>query len=227
MKIVCAILLFAMALPGLEKLAARKSNSYVQAATKGVADGRLTPQEGANLYSRAIALNPANSYAHYQLAVMDEKLGRDNDAIDQYRTAMNLNPQFVEAYLSLARALIVYKSDFSGAITVQDVAASEVGKKLTGWPLAAYDRDYGWAMIRLGYSDQAVSYLKASLKITPKQVGSHCLLGQAFQAVGNPEAKTEFSECIKANDAEMKDPSGWADSPEPAWILEAEKNVSK
>jgi len=53
------------------------------------------------LFNRAAAADPKDYAAHFQLALAYSLLGRDGDAIPQYKTALELHPGMYEAELNL------------------------------------------------------------------------------------------------------------------------------
>lgn len=58
------------------------------------------------LFSQAAASNPKDYAAHFQLALAYSLLGRDGDAIPQYKTALELHPGMYEAELNLGLSLM-------------------------------------------------------------------------------------------------------------------------
>jgi tetratricopeptide (TPR) repeat protein len=58
------------------------------------------------LFSQAAAADPRDYAAHFQLALAYSLLGRDSDAIPQYRTALELHPGMYEAELNLGLSLM-------------------------------------------------------------------------------------------------------------------------
>jgi len=229
-----AVCLLSFTYFGTREWAKRKALWYVRSAASSMYNGGvggdialrkgMTPHAVADRLSRAIALDPDSSVAHYQLGCLYEQEVQGEQAIQQYQQALSLDPNRGEAYSNLARALILYRNDYADAIKVIEESARAQPK---GWALAALDRNYGWAMIRLGYPKDAAAQLANSLDVEKKQVGAHCLLGQALDKLGRPEANAEFNACVDANDARINNPKDWTDRPEPDWILEARKHVSK
>lgn len=58
------------------------------------------------LFSQAAAADPKDYAAHFQLALAYSLLGRDGDAIPQYKTALELHPGLYEAELNLGLSLM-------------------------------------------------------------------------------------------------------------------------
>jgi len=59
-----------------------------------------------DLFSQAAAANPKDYAAHFQLALAYSLLGRDGDAIPQYKTTLELHPGMYEAELNLGLSLM-------------------------------------------------------------------------------------------------------------------------
>jgi tetratricopeptide (TPR) repeat protein len=176
--------------------------------------------EASVLYSKTIALSPKNAMAYYNLGFVDEKLGRVDDEINNFQTAIDLDPSYGPAYTMLARAMILYKKDCVRAIKVLDASTAY---RQDQWTASAVNRDYGWAMIRLGYPGRAVQYLQDSLRGTQNQIGSHCLLAKALIDLNDPRAYKEAEICKRSNDDAKDHPDAWVDRPEPDWVLDAER----
>src|ERR1700692_211909 len=58
------------------------------------------------LFGQAAAADPKDYAAHFQLALAYSLLGRDGDAIPQYKTTLELRPFLYEAELNLALSLM-------------------------------------------------------------------------------------------------------------------------
>ncbi len=58
------------------------------------------------LFSQAAAADPKDYAAHFQLALAYSMLGRDLDAVPQYKTALELHPGMYEAELNLGLSLM-------------------------------------------------------------------------------------------------------------------------
>ena len=59
-----------------------------------------------NCSRQATAADPKDYAAHFQLALAYSLLGRDGDAIPQYKTALELHPGMYEAELNLGLSLM-------------------------------------------------------------------------------------------------------------------------
>jgi tetratricopeptide (TPR) repeat protein len=80
------------------------------------------------LFTQASAADPKDYAAHFQLALTYSLLGRDRDAIPQYRTALELHPGLYEAELNLGLSLM-RTNDPAGAIPHFKAAAEQKPKE--------------------------------------------------------------------------------------------------
>ena len=74
-------------------------------------------------FEAELALNPDNAAAEYQLALLARRLNRVEEAEQRFRRAIELNPDFVEAYVGLGKILIA-SGNLQGAIVILEKARS-------------------------------------------------------------------------------------------------------
>jgi len=80
------------------------------------------------LFTQAAAADPKDYAAHFQLALTYSLLGRDRDAIPQYRTTLDLHPGLYEAELNLGLSLM-RTNDPAGAIAHFKTATEQKPKE--------------------------------------------------------------------------------------------------
>jgi tetratricopeptide (TPR) repeat protein len=80
------------------------------------------------LFTQAATADPKDYAAHFQLALTYSLLGRDHDAIPQYRTTLELQPGLYEAELNLGLSLM-RTNDPAGALAHFRVAAEQRPKE--------------------------------------------------------------------------------------------------
>jgi tetratricopeptide (TPR) repeat protein len=158
---------------------------------------------------------PASAVGHlnYGLALAD--LGRKEEAIEQYRIAVGINPDYDKPHLNLALALID-QGDLSGAIR----ELREVVRLRPGSPKARNDlavmltrngqldaaiaeykealrldpnseltlNNLGYAYMQIGDFRQAISVLKAALRLNPGFASARADLAAAYRAAGMPDS---------------------------------------
>jgi tetratricopeptide (TPR) repeat protein len=108
-----------------------------------------------DLFSQAAAANPKDYAAHFQLALAYSLLGRDGDAIPQYKATLELHPGMYEAELNLGLSLM--RANHPAEAADQFRAAAEQRPKefrpALGLAQALYNTDH--------FSEAEAAYQKA------------------------------------------------------------------
>lgn len=94
------LLLVTAACGGRPATEAQRANDLVNAGLRAQTAGRMT--EAADDYHKALALDPRNTFAYYDLGVIDQAAGRNASAELEYRTTLQFDPNFVNALYNLA-----------------------------------------------------------------------------------------------------------------------------
>jgi len=155
----------------------------------------------------------ASGHVNYGMALSGD--GRKEEAIEQFRIALSIDPDMVEPHIGLAYALID-----QGYLPAAIKELREVVKLNPAAPRARNDLgvalmrngqldsaivefrealrlapDFGLALGNLGYaymasgdSSQAIPYLKASLRLKPDFAGARANLAAAYRAAGMPDS---------------------------------------
>jgi tetratricopeptide (TPR) repeat protein len=122
---------------------------------------------------KIVALNPSSPRAHYSLALNLEQQGRLDEAMDSYRSALRLQPEFVEARFG--------EGDVHFRKGAFDQAAScyeDVLKRQPGNVDARYN--LGTTFLNRGIFDLAAASYEAVLRIQPDHASAHKGLGEAL-----------------------------------------------
>jgi superkiller protein 3 len=117
--------------------------------------------------------------------------GRPDDAIAEYRKALEINPHYRDAYNNLGVVL--------GHQGHTDAAIAEYGKALEIAPdNAAVQNNLASALMALGRVDEAIIHLRKALAINPGATEFHCNLGQALAMRGRlDEAIVHFQTALQ------------------------------
>ena len=98
-----AVFLFEESLSREPGLREKISDAYGQALVgQAVRTSEESPQKAETLLGKALALNPENSRAHFELASLYAKQGNYEKAAATYQKVTELDPQFSEPLFNLA-----------------------------------------------------------------------------------------------------------------------------
>src|SRR3981081_1518462 len=78
----------------------QQANDLVWSGMKAQGLGKMT--EAADYYHKALAIDPRNKFAYYNLGVLDQAAGGTPTAELEYRTALQFDSNFAEALYNLA-----------------------------------------------------------------------------------------------------------------------------
>ena len=147
-------------------------------------------------FKRAVALNPDNSEAQYNLAYAHENIVFDYEkAMAGYQKAVELRPDFDAAYNNLAHLYLLYRSDYKRAL---DILSRIFSKPITDTDLkyAAY-KNRAWAFMGQEQFDLADRDLLLALEINDG-AEIHCMRGQVLSGQGKKDdALGEWSKCLE------------------------------
>jgi tetratricopeptide (TPR) repeat protein len=123
---------------------------------------------GADCLERASAVRPKDHALHRRLGVAYELIGRDNDAANQFRTAIELEPRSEDAYVRLANLLLGH-GNFSQVIELCQVGLRAVPRS------AQIHLIYAQALRGVGDTEPAYRYLQKAISLDAKIVISAAL----------------------------------------------------
>ncbi|NEO77793.1 MULTISPECIES: tetratricopeptide repeat protein [Moorena] len=166
-------------------------------------------------YQQALALNPDNVKAHYNLAVVYEDLQQFDKARTQYQFAVKGG--FVKAYNNLGRLHILNNKP--------SLAIPLLFKGLAGAGQASikvrYDlmKNLGWALLKQGREEQAEPILRSAVSLGSSPEGiekisnrgsAHCLLAQVYQGQNQKtKALTQWQKCCQLGSSANPDEDLW------------------
>lgn len=204
-----ALFAFWLALPSLS----RQYNQRGQVAQQG---GKLGSAE--QNYNRAIALDPDNVDAHYNLGTLYEDIQDLKQAETQYLIA--IRGDFPEAYNNLARLYL----ESLGPNLNKAVALLNQGLKLAdeqqSYPETKYSlyKNLGWALFQQEQYASAKSALETAIAISTEpdaqpyvnNPGSaYCLLAQTMEAQGEVDTLPVWQRCCQLGDRGNPEENAW------------------
>jgi tetratricopeptide (TPR) repeat protein len=129
------------------------------------------------LWSDTVAKRPENVRAHYTLGTVLFALGRADEAIGEYETALRLKPDSAEAHNDLGNALT--RLGRAG----EAVPHYEAALRLAPQSADAHN-NLGNALRRLGRLDEARMHYEAALRARPNSADAHNNLGNLLAQRG-------------------------------------------
>ena len=128
-------------------------------------------------FTKAVAADPADYGAHFNLALAYSMAGKDAQAIPEYNKTLELHPGLYEAQLNLALSLINAK-DPAAAIPFLKAAAEQKPKEFR----PAYY--LGSALLATKQLDQADAAFEKAVELDAASAGAELGLGQALARLG-------------------------------------------
>ncbi|NEQ81722.1 MAG: tetratricopeptide repeat protein [Moorea sp. SIO2I5] len=169
-------------------------------------------------YLRAIALNPDNVDAHYNLGNLYEDLQQFDKARTEYLLAVK--GDMPEAYNNLAR-LLIKKKEYPQAVALLKRGILQASKQ-DSFPEVKYNlfKNLGWARFHQGpdRDTEAEHALKAAIGIASNpdvakylrnQGSAHCLLAQVLQRQKKPGAIQQWQQCCQLGSTLNPDEDTW------------------
>lgn len=179
----------------LPAIARQYNNQAVRAQQSGQVTSAIMD------YQRAISLRPVYAEAHYNLGTAYEDVLAYDLAIPSYQAALRLNAILYPAYNNLARALMLSRKDYAGALPLLDTAL-DLDIKLPEQQLAdvrySLLKNRAWAYLGLKYLTLAESDIQQALALRPEGAAAHCLNGQVLEAQNRmKDALPEWEACLR------------------------------
>jgi tetratricopeptide (TPR) repeat protein len=145
--------------------------------------GELTTARGH--YQRAIELNLDPSDAaqvHHHLGVIEERSGSTERALEEYRTALNLDPRLIDARLAIGSLLSRLGRNQESAQTFREVVEMAPRQVLAR-------RGEAQALEALGRSQEALQRLEEGWQAIPESVELLHALARLLASASNPEVR--------------------------------------
>jgi tetratricopeptide (TPR) repeat protein len=132
----------------------------------------------AELFERAVAADPKDYGAQFQLALADSLLGKDSDAIAHYKTVLDLKPDLYQAQLNLGILLVRGKEPAAAVPLLQSAEAQKPKEFRPAFYLAD-------ALLATGQLDQAAAAYSTALELNPSSAAAESGLGHALARQGH------------------------------------------
>lgn len=160
-------------------------------------------QEAVPILEHALELDPKSTGAHYQLALVLQRVNRVPEAIELLKKVVAAEPKNGQALTNLGLALAQTHQASDGIPFLRRAVVIDANDPTAHQDLAA-------AYLQVNQVDDAISELKSALKLAPDSPQLHYDLGTAYKL--QDDAADAIPELEKA---EKLNPSGY----EPAYVL--------
>ena len=159
---------------------------------KGVALFQLNDAASAEpLLRKAISINAGEPDYHSNLGLILQALGKRHEALESFRTAVALQPDFRDALINLARLELKLNLSANAASTFRKI----IGKDETDTNLL---REFVAALIENGELPEAERLCRRTLALDPTNVESLVSLGHLQQVMKLPdEAEKTYLAALK------------------------------
>jgi tetratricopeptide (TPR) repeat protein len=145
-----------------------------------------------SLYTETLQQNPSCWMAHYNLGIVLSEKGKADQAIDHYKRAVDLRPDYAEAHYNLGR-LLVEQGQFDEAIAHYEKAAAINPAD------AEAQNNLGVTLFGIGRVDDATAHYQKALEIEPDYAEASCNLASALIAKGDFDgAIARYTACLAA-----------------------------
>lgn len=184
---VCGVLVWAMGLAGAEPPATEPTAQ----------DPTLAALQ------KAVARNPNDDIAHYNLGVADFNKRRFGEASAEFSRALEINPRNADARRNLASS---YVNDAMVRLAAGDAPGAETlcQKAIAVQPISEAYYNLALAQLRKGDGEGAVASLRKAAELSPQDPDPHRLLGQLFLQKSDLDAalpELEQANKLRPNDS--------------------------
>lgn len=133
-------------------------------------------ETAAEAFRKAVAADPSDYSAHFNLALADGFLGRDEDGIAEYRRALELKPGLYEAQLNCGM-LLLRRKDAGAEALLEAAAAQKPDEFRPRYYLAE-------AEAQTGALDRAEASYRRAIELDAKSAAAESGLGRVLARAG-------------------------------------------
>ena len=161
---------------------------------KGLAESELSqPIDAVQSYLQAVKLDPTNPKALLGLALAQEREGKTQDAQATFAKGIRQFPSNAVFYQEYGKMLLIFRGDDPEASEAQAVTLLTKALTLDN-SLALPHFELGNLALSKGQLAQAVTHLKAAIRLSPEDSRAHYALSRAYRRLGRiEEAERELA----------------------------------
>ena len=148
------------------------------------------------LWTRVLACTSENSLAHNNLGVALQEEGKQEEAAGEFRKALAIKPDYLDALSNLGANLVARGSNAEAIISCRkalEIAPNFVKARSS----------LGRALAATGHLDQAIAEYRVALQTNPDDAGILGNLGDALSSVGKlQEAAVQYRHAVQIDPAD-------------------------
>jgi Flp pilus assembly protein TadD/mono/diheme cytochrome c family protein len=160
-------------------------------------------QQAQDIYNKALAVEPGNCDARFNLARLDLDHNLQTEAETTFRALLAHCSDDADAHSGLGMALLreqqyeQARAEFLHALSLNPSAATALDLR----------KHLAFAYLQLGQISESITQLREAVRLAPEDPSAHALLAQVLARVGQlQEAIAEQKSALRAN---AKDADGW------------------
>jgi protein O-mannosyl-transferase len=144
------------------------------------------------LYGATLQKNPECWMAHYNLGIVLSEQGEPDLAIEHYRQAIALRPDYAEAHYNLGRLLVNLGQVNDAVVHYERAVAINPSD-------AEAQNNLAVTLFGMGRADDAIAHYQKALEIRPEYAEASCNLASALIAKGDLDgAIARYTACLAA-----------------------------
>jgi Tfp pilus assembly protein PilF len=148
-------------------------------------------EAAADAFTKAIAADPADYFAHFNLGMAYSMLHRDAEGLAEYRKTLELKPKLFEAELNAGILLMRQKNPADALPLFEDAVSQKPAEFRPRYYLAE-------TQLQTGALERAADNYRAALATDPKSAAAELGLAHALAHEGNlTDAATHFRQAIQ------------------------------
>jgi tetratricopeptide (TPR) repeat protein len=147
--------------------------------------------DSRSLLAHAVAVTRNNALAHVDLGVALEEAGKQDEALQEYQTAVRLDPHLAQAHNNLANLLMNTRK--------LTEALDEYNEAMRLKPTAALvHENVGTVLVKLNRFDEALRQYEEAIRLDSRDARPQYLIGKALLRQGrSAEAVLHFREALR------------------------------
>ncbi len=193
-----SVALFVCALLLSHSMSAQENNEAKKLYNQGNAKMKSGDFAGAlQMYDKALALEKHHFY-FYQKGLALRKAGKEQDAIEAFKAAVELSPKFAPAYNALGSGYFAVKK-YDDAIANYERALKEnpaLGPAKKG--LASAQAAKANDLTNAGQVEEAIALAQKSIEADPNYATAYLILAKSYNKTG------KYNDAITAGDNALK-----------------------